>query len=369
MLTPESITISGPLNGNSVTTAAWAWEALAKSFGPKRRDAGTGQLKTDDSLGRVRKGTMPLLRSNLEHGNVLPQYRWMCKESGAEFAESGYCKVTNGAPGTPGGYSHQGPLPPPCSVAEDPACPDSVFIGLFQDERTMTLPYTVQDVYDRAQTPSTEQVLVLENDELAATVTPQWGGRLWSLRSKRTGKELFYRNMYFQPTNDALRQAYIQGGSEWNFGPQIGHASDSVTPVYAAQLPTERGDILRVYAMERTTSAVWQVDMLLGNSSVCWVHIKLTNAQPEETLGYWWTNVAVHSDSDGSKHTRILTPASHWIADGGIPSAHPPWPFFHERGGAVMTGAWSYAASNGDWTHPDYAPRYGAPADHSYPFV
>ena len=99
----------------------------------------------------------------------------------------------------------------------------------------------------------------------------------------RTGKELFYNNKYFQPTNDALRQAYIQGGSEWNFGPQIGHASDSVTPVYAAQLPTERGDILRVYAMERTTSAVWQVDMLLGNSSVCWVHIKLTNAQPRDS--------------------------------------------------------------------------------------
>ena len=41
----------------------------------------------------------------------------------------------------------------------------------------MTLPYTVQDVYDRAQTPTDVPVLLLQNNELEATITPQWGGQ------------------------------------------------------------------------------------------------------------------------------------------------------------------------------------------------
>lgn len=204
----------------------------------------------------------------------------MCKMSGAEFAESGYCKVA----GT--GYNKQGPISPPCSTAVDPQCPDWAFDGLWADIRTMTLPYTVQDEYDRAHTPTDVPVLTLENDELTAVVTPQWGGRLWSLTSKSTGRELFYNNRHFQPTNDALRQAYQQGGSEWNFGPQIGHMSDTLTDVFAAALDTERGTVLRVYAMERTTAAVWQVDMLLGNQSTLWLHVKLTNPRPEPIVGY-----------------------------------------------------------------------------------
>ena len=312
--------------------------------------------------GSVQRSFVHMKVSNLFHGNVLPQYRWMCKMSGAEFAESGYCKVA----GT--GYNVQGPINPPCSAQIDPQCPDWAFEGLWADLRTMTLPYTVQDEYDRAHTPTDVPVLTLENDELSAVVTPQWGGRLWSLTSKVTGRELFYNNRHFQPTNDALRQAYQQGGSEWNFGPQIGHMSDTLTDVFAAKLDTERGTVLRVYAMERTTTAVWQVDMLLGNQSTLWLHVKLTNPRPEPIVGYWWTNVGVQVDTDGSNQTRIITPATHWLSDAAR-AALPPWPFFYERSGALMMmSATSFNSSQGDWTHPDF-PQFGTkPTDMSFAF-
>ena len=74
---------------------------------------------------------------------------------------------------------------------------------------------TVQDVYHRDRVPTNVSVLKLENDDFVATITPQWGGRLWGLTNKHTGKPLFYDSKYFQPTNDALRQAYIEGGCEW----------------------------------------------------------------------------------------------------------------------------------------------------------
>lgn len=113
-------------------------------------------------------------------------------------------------------------------VSSDPECPDWVFEGLWQDLRTKTLPYTVQDVYHRDLTPTNVEVIVMSNDHVEASITPEWGGRLWSLYNKHTQKPLFYDSNVFQPTNDALRQAYIEGGSEWNFGPQIGHMSNTL---------------------------------------------------------------------------------------------------------------------------------------------
>ena len=174
---------------------------------------------------------------------VLPQYQFMCKQSGGEFEESGYCKV---AQGKGRNFSPAVPLHPPCKVSEDPKCPDFVFEGIWQDSRTKTLPYTVQDVYHRDQTPTNISVLKLESDRLEATITPQWGGRLWGLTDKLTGKPFFYDSNYFQPTNDALRQAYIEGGSEWNFGTQIGHMSNTAEDVCAAKLETKYGDVIRV---------------------------------------------------------------------------------------------------------------------------
>eukprot|EP00037_Helgoeca_nana_P006494 m.59859 g.59859 ORF g.59859 m.59859 type:complete len:809 (+) comp17377_c0_seq1:82-2508(+) len=306
--------------------------------------------------------------SLLEHGNVLPQYKWMCKTSGGEFDESGYCVVAR----TPN-YVKKQPLHPPCQVSSDPECPDWVFDGLWQDSRTKTLPYTVQDVYHRDHTPTDVEVIKMSNDHVEATITPGWDGRLWSLYNKHTGKPLFYDSDVFQPTNDALRQAYIEGGSEWNFGPQIGHMSNTLEDAYVARLPTARGDVIRVWMLERVSGCVWQVDMFAGNGSVLYVHPKLTNPTNDTVQGYWWTNVGINVDSDGSDAVRILTPATHWISD-STTAARPPWPFFHERN--LGLGAWSHTESSGDWTYPNYPELTVAgnklsavPVDHSYAFL
>ena len=57
-----------------------------------------------------------------------------------------------------------------------------------------------------------------------------------------------------------------------------------------------------------------QVDMLLGENETLWVHVKLSNPLPTTLMGYWWTNVGVTNDIDGSREMRILTPATHWYA-------------------------------------------------------
>ena len=90
----------------------------------------------DAQQGKISRGTKRLFVSELAHANVLPQYRWMCKMSGAEFAESGYCKVSNSSGSN---YNTAHPINPPCKVADDPSCPDSVFPGAYYDCTTNSL--------------------------------------------------------------------------------------------------------------------------------------------------------------------------------------------------------------------------------------
>ena len=98
-------------------------------------------------------------------------------------------------------------------------------------------------------------------------------------------------------------------------------------------------------------------------------------------------------DGDGSNATRILTPATHWLADGGSRSSHPracktgslfdclalpdfaasrrsAWPFFYERAGATeMMSATSRNSSVGDWTYPNFPEASIRPTDHSYAYL
>jgi hypothetical protein len=256
--------------------------------------------------------TLAMRASNLAFGTILPQYKWMCKNAGGEFNANGYCLVGHAAgsnyrPNAPRFPNNRGA----CDVAVDPTCPDYTYEGTFLDDRTQTLPYTVQDTYDRAQTPTDVPVLTLSNSRLRATITPQWGGRVWGLDAlDSAGKEeygLVYKNRYFQPNSDALRQAYTQGGIEWNFGTQIGHMSQTQDPMWAARLPTERGDVLRVWTYERISGAVWQarpcrrmrvavasrarlrtgqVDNLLQGGAL-YAHIKITPVVEDLTSAYW----------------------------------------------------------------------------------
>ena len=49
------------------------------------------------------------------------------------------------------------------------------------------LPYRILDKYDRNKRQIELKTAVLENDRLEAVFLPEQGGRLWSLRNKKTG--------------------------------------------------------------------------------------------------------------------------------------------------------------------------------------
>ncbi|MBF8185261.1 DUF5107 domain-containing protein [Nonomuraea sp. K274] len=169
------------------------------------------------------------------------------------------------------------------------------------------LPYTAQDGYSRARTERDLPVVVLENDVLTATFLPAYGGRLWSLVHRPSGRELLHRNPILQPANLALRDAWLAGGVEWNLG-ATGHWPLTCSPLHAVRLMrTDGTPMLRMYEFERMRRLVLRIDAWLPKESpVLFVEVTLHNPDAEPVPAYWWSNIAVPEAAG----VRVLAPAT-----------------------------------------------------------
>jgi hypothetical protein len=168
------------------------------------------------------------------------------------------------------------------------------------------LPYRLLDGYDRARAPRDFTTVVLENEILRAVFMPELGGRLWSLVHKATGRELLARNRVFQPCNLAIRNAWISGGVEWNFG-WTGHWPYTCSPLFAARHELPDGTpALRMWEWERVREMPFQIDAWLPEGSpVLLVRVSIRNPHSEEKPVYWWSNIAAEQHAD----TRVLASA------------------------------------------------------------
>ncbi len=168
------------------------------------------------------------------------------------------------------------------------------------------LPYCLQDGYNRVRTPRAFPVAVLENEFLRATFFTGFGGRLWSLVHKPTGRELLARNPVFQPCNLAVRNAWFSGGVEWNIGWR-GHWPYTCSPLFAACVRLPDGTpALRMWEWERVRQTPFQIDAWLPpGAPVLLVRVAIHNPLPTTTPMYWWSNIAVEQTSA----TRVIVPA------------------------------------------------------------
>lgn len=180
--------------------------------------------------------------------------------------------------------------------------------------RSPVLPYQMQDRYSRRRIPLQKKTIVLENEYLIASFWPEEGGRLYSLFDKVNNAELLMSNPVYQPGNLAIRNAWLSGGIEWNFG-TFGHHARTCESLFAAVLKDDQGnDFVRMYEFDRTKNALYQMDFHLpAGSPVLYSHIKLMNPFDEDTTTYWWTNIAIPQDGG----TRVLSSSEQVIVFGG----------------------------------------------------
>jgi hypothetical protein len=169
-----------------------------------------------------------------------------------------------------------------------------------------SLPYSVQDGYDRQLHPAEFRTAVLENEILRATFLLEFGGRLWSLIHKPSGRELLEVNKVFQLANLAIRNAWFSGGVEWNIG-TTGHSPLTCSPLFASCLERSDGTpILRLSEWERLRNTPFQIDAYLPDGSpVLFLRMRIRNPNEHDVPLYWWSNIAVPESPD----TRVIAPA------------------------------------------------------------
>lgn len=198
---------------------------------------------------------------------------------------------------------------------------DEIYEGY--GRRGNAYPYRQYNAYTRELTPKEVKTAVLENKYIKAVFLPEYGGRLWELWDKETGRNLLYTNDILQFSNLAVRNAWFSGGVEWNIG-VIGHNPYTIDPLYTARLENEEGwPVLRMYEYERIRKVVYQMDFWLEeNSRFLNCRMRIANESREVIPMYWWSNIAAPEYEGG----RIVVPAekAFTFADGAVTKVDIP---------------------------------------------
>lgn len=176
-------------------------------------------------------------------------------------------------------------------------------------------PYREINTYNRTLQDVKVNIAVLENDYLEAVFLPDFGGRLWVLKDKKTGRDLLYTNDVLRYSNLAVRNAWFSGGVEWNIG-IIGHTPMSTEHMHTAKLINDAGEpVLRMYNYERIRGLEYQIDFWLGEQDrFLNCRMRVVNSGKEVVPMYWWSNMAVPEYDDG----RIAVPTDEAFTCGYI---------------------------------------------------
>ncbi|CAM3902078.1 DUF5107 domain-containing protein [Tsukamurella strandjordii] len=168
---------------------------------------------------------------------------------------------------------------------------------------THPLPYATYDEYTRSPEPTSVATITMDNGLLRATVLPDFGGRIWSLRDLRADRELLFQPSAIQPANFGLTGAWFAGGIEYNVG-ATGHTPWSMQPVNAAIVGD---DTVRLWEWERIRGMMVRIDLTLPTDSPhLYARVEIVNPDPEPKPLYWWTNIAVPQDD----LSRVIAPSS-----------------------------------------------------------
>jgi hypothetical protein len=168
------------------------------------------------------------------------------------------------------------------------------------------LPYRNRDRFSRTFAPTRLRCAVLESDRLRATILLDYGGRVWSLLHKPSGRDLVYVNPVLQPVNIGIRGAWFSGGIEWNMS-VFGHCVFTCEPVFAGIVDMGNGQAgLRLWEYERKRRLIWSVDLLAPEGSdFLWWSPRLTHVGETDVPMYWWACIATPEEEG----CRVLAPA------------------------------------------------------------
>ncbi len=143
------------------------------------------------------------------------------------------------------------------------------------------------------------KVVLLENEHLKVSITPEIGGRVWGAIEKSTGDDFIYQNEVVKFRNIAMRGPWTSGGIEFNFG-IIGHAPSTATPVDYHIEEHEDGSVTCVVGtIDLPSRTQWRVRIKLEKDKAYFTTEGLWyNPSPYRQPYYNWMTAAAHVGDD-----------------------------------------------------------------------
>ena len=164
------------------------------------------------------------------------------------------------------------------------------------------------------------KMVVLENEWLRVEICPEIGGKIWSIRDKKTGRELLYRNDVVKFREIALRGPWTSGGIEFNFG-VIGHAPSCSCPVdWRVEKKADGSVSCYIGVNEMTCRSRWTTEISLPRDAA-YVRTSFVwyNQSSEYQPYYTWTNAAFPAAED----LVLVYPGTAYIGHDGQRFAYP----------------------------------------------
>lgn len=214
--------------------------------------------------------------------------------------------------------------------------------------REHLFPYPSYGDTETTPTPRAWRTVFIENDFLRVEVTPELGGRVYSLFDKRLGREILFSNPIVKPVRILPVWAFISGGIEFNF--PIAHSPTSIATVGCQYGHRDDYAFIHVGEREARTGMEWVVELgLAAHAPVLVQRSAFRNRSATAHPWMSWTITAVRS-----------TPETEFI--------HPPHRVLvHDD--QVRESDWPGAGLDRDRTHrqmtalfwkPGSAPHFGA---------
>jgi hypothetical protein len=97
-------------------------------------------------------------------------------------------------------------------------------------------PETQDDILGGPKKNVDYNVIILENEHIKLTMTPDFGGKIWSVFDKNSGKETVFVPDVIKPGLIWSSGAWLAGGMEFNF--PFGHTIYAMRPMPCAILET-----------------------------------------------------------------------------------------------------------------------------------
>ncbi len=181
-------------------------------------------------------------------------------------------------------------------------------------------PYHKYETFDLDAAQRTWKVVILENDWIRVRIMPEIGGKIWSVRDKTTGKEMFYDNSVVKFREISLRGPWTSGGIEFNYG-IIGHAPSCAHPVeWRTETKADGSVSCYIGALELLTRTSWTVEINLPKDAA-WLRTRSFwhNGSGEYQPYYTWANAGVRASDD----LELIYPSTYSIGHDGSTTPFP----------------------------------------------